>query len=102
MHVMAEKSFVPRERMVCAVLNGQQEHSIFCSTVLWRTFVKNNAEESHVVQYTPLDFAILCCNGAVSRDYDVVAHQFGVLVDSLMSMVFGNLQTPSARVSMND
>jgi hypothetical protein len=70
--------------------------------VLWRTFVKNDAEESHVVQYAPLGFAMLCCNSAVCREDDVVVPQFRVMMDSLMAVVFGNRQTPSPRVSIND
>jgi hypothetical protein len=55
-----------------------------------------------MVQYAPLGSAILCCNGAVCCEYDVVAHQFRVMMDSLMAMVFGNLQTLGPRVSIDN
>jgi hypothetical protein len=55
-----------------------------------------------MVQHAPLWSAILSCNNAVCREYDVVIHQFRVMMDSLMAMVFGNCQTSSPRVSVND
>jgi hypothetical protein len=64
-----------------------------------QTFVKNDAEESHMIQHLPPTFAELSCYSAIRREDNIVAHHFRVMTNSFLSMVFGNCQTSSPRVS---